>query len=357
MEITSIIKADKISLIGNNQGRNSEVYLAHDPQLGGYIALKEIPLTKFNSPTDYFSEARTLYANKHPRVVPIMYACQDCDFVRLTMPFYKNGSVQNIIEHNPLTVNQIITWGQQFLDGLNFVHINGFVHFDIKPTNILISDDGSVMLADFGQTRFIDFLGTALIPPLYPAHVAPEIFGNTRTTKLTDIYQCGVTLYRLCNGDRVYKQQFFKYVDSLGNLVPEYAEAIKMGKFPNRNYFLPHIPKKLKKIIKKALNIDPSKRHQTVLELMNDLGRVSNLLEWKYIYQDNIIKWIKNTVEYTYEIMLSYRKENKLWFVYGRTIRKIDNTSRNRNSWTSKGGFRTLKQAEKFVSDIFEEEV
>ncbi|KJR49318.1 Serine/threonine protein kinase [Desulfosporosinus sp. I2] len=353
MEITSVIKVNKIKAIGNNQGRNSEVFLAHDPQLGGNVALKEIPISKFNNPSEYFVEAQTLYANKHPRVVPIMYACQDTGFIRLTMPYFDNGSVQNVINKNPLMVKQVIILGQQFLDGLHFVHLSGYIHFDIKPTNILIGNDGSAMLADFGQTRPTDVLGTASIPPLYPVHIAPEILGSSRATKLTDIYQCGLTLYRLCNGEQVFRGQLNNYISPLGIFTPEYVKAILTGKFPNRSYFLPHVPNKLKSVIKKALAVDPAKRHQSVVELMNDLGQVATLLDWQYTMDNNGIKWVKNNIEHMYQIMILYNKSNKLWYVEGNVIRNSDGLSRNRKAWTSLSGFRTCKQAEAFVRNIF----
>lgn len=353
MEITSIIKVDKIRSIGENQGRNSEVYLAYDPQLGDQVALKEIPISKFNNPDEYFKEAQALYTNRHPRVVPIMYACKDTDYVRLTMPYFSNGSVQNEITVNPLTIKQIIIWGQQFLDGLHYVHLNGFTHYDVKPTNILIANNRSVMLADFGQTRQNDALGTSSIPPLYPVHYAPELLGNTRATKLTDIYQSGVTLYRLANGDYIFKKQLSKYLMPNGSLAPTYTQAISTGKFPDRNYYLPHVPQKLRKVIKKALSVNPANRHQSVMELMNDLGQVSTLLEWQCIRNNNDIKWVKNTMEHMYEIMIKYNQTTKRWHVEGNVIRKLDGLSRKRKAWSNLSDFRTIKQAEKCVTDIF----
>lgn len=161
MQVVSEILSKKIKQIGIGQGRNSKVYLAYDPQLDGEIVIKEIPLNKFNDPAKYFTEAQNLYKNKHPNVMPVMYACKDNDYIRIAMPYFKNGSVQDYLNKAPLTTKQLIYWSFQFLFGLHYIHSNGYIHYDIKPTNLLIHDDGSVMLSDFGQAKPTNILGVA----------------------------------------------------------------------------------------------------------------------------------------------------------------------------------------------------
>lgn len=142
MEIVSRISADIIREIGIGQGRNSKVYLAYDPQIDDYIAIKEIDeRTLRNSPGDYFREARVLYRNRSPRVVQVQYAAYDNGKIRIAMPYYRKGSLDNILNNNPLTIREVVKYGQQFLNGVHYVHTNRFIHFDIKPSNILIQND------------------------------------------------------------------------------------------------------------------------------------------------------------------------------------------------------------------------
>jgi serine/threonine protein kinase len=350
MQITSTINAEILRQIGNNQGRNSEVYLAYDPQLNGEIALKEIPLHKFNHIDEYFLEAQRYYDNKHPRVAPVLYACKDAQNVRIAMPYFRNGSMQDYIESGPLTTRKLIEWSQQFLSGLHHIHSNGYIHFDIKPTNILIADDGSAMITDFGQTREMNHLGVAQNPPMYIWHLAPETLQSGSSTIHTDIYQSGLTLYRMCNGDPFFQEQRSGITHPM-----VLRESILNGSFPNRNKFLLHVPDRLRRVIRKALAEDPSRRYQSAIELANALGQVSHLLDWQYEKTQNRVRWYQKNVEHTFEIVLLYNQPENRWYVEGTTTRNAPlSTPRRRNAWCG-GPFRTTLQGERFVASIFRE--
>lgn len=344
MKIVSIIEATKIQQIGVGQGLNSEVFLCYDPQLGGEIVIKEIPISNFSSPDEYFMEAQQLYANKHPRVVPIHYACKDADKIRIAMPYFANGSVQDKINNGPLTTRQIILWAQQFLTGLHYVHSNGFIHFDIKPSNILLHDDGSAMLSDFGQSRPTNQFGVGEIPPMYPWHLTPEFFKYTMATKQSDIYQVGLTLYRMCNGDELFDIQKPQNIQELSQL-------ILSGSFPNRNKFLPHVPNRLRRVIRKALQVDPAKRQQTAMEIMNELGQVNSLLDWEYLRQGENCYWKCKNDTHEYHIQMKKNDSGK-WNIEGFSIRLDNGHKRIKREWCD-GPFNTFLLAEKAVSRIF----
>lgn len=346
MEVVSVVRATKIKEIGNGQGRNSRVYLAYDPQLDGNVALKEIPVYYFRCPKEYFKEAQILYANNHPRVVPVQYACHDPFFVRIIMPYFANGSMQDRLNQGPLTLRKTIRWAQEFLTGLHHVHSKGFVHFDIKPSNILIHNDGSVMLSDFGQTMPTDQFGVAKLPPLYLTHLPPEAYGYSKATKQADMYQVGLTLYRMSNGEDFLKPQLS--IDQ-----SEMISRIISAKFPRRDLFLPHVPRKLKTIIRKLLELNPSKRYQTPIELMNALGTIKGeLLDWQYLNLGNGAVWGKSTISHTYRIKMVYNSAGRGWIIEGHTINKAKGETRRRNAWCG-GPFKTKAEAELCVARIF----
>ena len=347
MQITSAIDAHIIQQIGALQGRNSSVFLAWDPQLNGNIALKEIPIFRFNNVNDYFKEAKILYENKHPRVAPILYACTDVDKVRIAMPYFGNGSLQDHIASRPLTVRKIIEWGQQFLSGLHHVHINGYIHYDVKPSNILIADDGSAMITDFGQSQKVNAYGVANNPLIYIYHFAPENLQQSTSTIHSDIYQCGLTMYRMCNGEPFFNEQ--------KNAIPRalLAQEILSGRFPNRDKFLPHIPRRLKLIIRKALAMNPADRFPTAHDLSLALSQVGNNLDWQYEDNTTTKKWSYKNMEHVFEIVLQYNNIGKCWEVNGTQRRISDGLTRRKNAWS--GAFRTQKQANSFVDKIFKE--
>lgn len=342
--VISKIEATKQKRIGVGQGRNSEVFLCHDPQLGGPIVLKEIPLKEFNHPDEYFREAKALYTNSHPNVVPVLYAGKDVDFVRIAMPYYDKGSLQDKLAVSTIPAREIIRISQEFLSGLHHVHINNFIHFDIKPSNILFNDRGNAVLADFGQSRMANNLGVSSVPPLYIRHIPPEALQYSHVTKQADIYQAALTLYRMCNGSAFFDNQ---------KITSDFESQIIDGKFPRRDKFLPHVPKRLKTIIRKALSVDPGYRYQTSIELADELGQINSLLDWQYYQRQDKHIWLQTTSDHEYFVEIVFLPNNR-FEVSGRVIRRHDQLQRKRKAWC-RGEFATLKQAFNSVNEIFRE--
>jgi eukaryotic-like serine/threonine-protein kinase len=345
LNIISHIEATKIRPIGQGQGLNSEVFLCHDPQLDGEIVIKEIPIGKFPNANAYFKEAKALYSNKHPKVVPVMYACKDASSIRIAMPFYKNGTLEDLLNKTYLTTREIIHISEQFLLGLHHIHSNDYIHYDIKPTNILFADDNTPMVSDFGQSRETNSLGVSEIPPLYPSHIVPEAFLSTHATKQSDIFQVGLTLYRMCNGNDHFRHQY-KFQTK-----QDFFDAISNGKFPSRDKYLQHVPLKLRRIIKKCLDINPANRFQTCLELQNELVTVRNLLEWRFDPLPTGKRWVMDSLLHEDIIEILQNTKGK-WQVLSFKRRKSDGHTRNYLT-QCKRGLSSLKDAEDYVYKLF----
>lgn len=147
---TAQIVFDLDTEIGQN-GRNSQTYTARDHQLDAEIVIKKIEKGKLNSPVEFFDESKALYASSHPNVVPVHYACEDATHIYIAMPFYRNGSVNELITGKFMTVREIVKVGCQVLSGLHNIHSKGLIHFDVKPDNILLSDRGEALISDLGK--------------------------------------------------------------------------------------------------------------------------------------------------------------------------------------------------------------
>lgn len=280
-------------------GKNSQVYTALDTQLNCEIAVKRLLKSKIKDSAKFFEEARRVNDSKHQNVVAIKFASEDADHIYLGMPYYPNGSLKQLIDKRFLTVREVIRYSIQFLSGLNNIHVKKLIHFDIKPDNILISDTNEALVTDFGIAQNMDLFGLSEIDKAYFKHLPPEYFTTTKHSMLFDIYSAGLTIYRLCNGNQVFYEQFNKYPDRL-----DLKTAILNGQFPNRESFKYHIPKKLRKVIKKSLSIKPEDRYQTVLEFFNDLGEVDELLDWQYTESGDIKTWIKESADRKISISL-----------------------------------------------------
>ncbi|WP_195603665.1 serine/threonine-protein kinase [Clostridium sp. LBM24168] len=273
-----------IKPIGNNEGKNSEVFLAKDVQLDAELVVKKIKISAFKNIDEYFLEAKMLYDNKHPNIMEIQWASKDDNFIYLSMPFLKKGSLNSLIDKRYLSVREIIKYSLDLLSGVAYIHSKGLIHLDIKPTNILLDQSNRAILTDFGLSRYLDKNGIADQPCNYIPHIDPEWFLNSGRTVLSDIYQIGLTLYRLCNGNSILKQQLSQ-LNVVSN--DKLKEVILSEKYPDRSYFLPHIPVKLRKIIKKALDIDTNKRYNNVIEMMNDLSEIDENLDWQFTNKPN----------------------------------------------------------------------
>lgn len=304
------------------EGRNSQVFLAHDKQLDGNLVVKKIPKDKLLNAQEYYKEAKILYMSSHPYVVRVNYGCENDDHIFIAMPFYRNGSLKSLMAKKHLTIREVVRYAIQFLSGLHNIHSKGLIHFDVKPDNILISDSNEALLSDFGLTKAMDDLGFANPHQVYNKQVPPEMFIGSSKTLQYNIYLAGLTLYRMVNGDQNFYDQFNFTTQA------DYVAAIKEGKFPNRDSYLPHVPQKMRKTINKALEVDTRDRYRNVLDLMNELGKIDDHLDWRYSLEENVKVWSKDLPNKKYMIKLSEVEGGKLEMSTTKTMKESGNTTK-----------------------------
>lgn len=302
----SYIKFDKIRDFGNGEGRNSQVFIAKDLQMDAELFIKMVDKKHLEQQNlnmeNYFLEARILYAGKHPNVAEIQYASEDDKYIYLAMPVYGNGSLSSLMDKKFLTVREIVKYSLEILSGLSYIHSKGMIHLDLKPTNILIDDSGKARITDFGLSRFINEHGFANQLLNYTLHFDPQLFKSDQRDIYADIYQFGLLLYRMCNGNYVLQEQSqLLGIESLEDL----ERNVSLGKFPDRTYYRPHIPMKLQKVIKKCLEVDIEKRYSSTIEIMNAMSDITEVLDWQYNEESNqvqVYEKIANNKKITIEI-------------------------------------------------------
>lgn len=288
------VRFDFLKEIGA-EGRNSRTYVARDHQLDAEIVTKQIAKKKLDSPDNFFDESKALYASAHPNVVQIHYACQDADHIYLAMPYYRKGSLKGLITGRHMTVREIVTAGCQVLSALHNIHSKRLIHFDVKPDNILLSDRGEALLSDFGLAKQANYSGVASQDRLYVKMIPPEATERDSFDYRFDIFQFGLTLYRMCNGDEPFYAQFAKFgpIDAFDRASFRYD--IRNGLFPDRNAFNPHIPAKLRNIVRKCIETDPADRYRSTIEVANALAGIDGqTLDWRFIETGATRQWFKN---------------------------------------------------------------
>jgi serine/threonine protein kinase len=293
---------DIIREIGQ-EGKNSKVYIAKDHNLNADLVIKEIQKSTITDVNEYFNESKILYLSNHPNVVQVHYACEDNDCIYIAMPHYQNGSIKALINSRYLTVREILIYACQFISGLHNIHSKKLIHFDVKPDNILISDSNEALISDFGLAKHTNLSGIAGQDKMYVRQYPPEVYDGDHFTNTFDIYQVGITLYRMCNGNDVFDNQFSKYVVN-GELERDaFKFDVKNGKFPDRDFFHMHIPTKLRKVVKKCLDIDPAKRFQSAIEISNALAEIEgNELDWCYNEENGDKNWTKDCGDKGYRL-------------------------------------------------------
>lgn len=343
---TAELNFETIREIGQ-EGKNSQVFLAHDKQLDGEIVVKKILKTNLPNATEYYRESKILYASSHPYVVRVNYGCSDADNIYIAMPFYKNGSLKQLIDSRYLSIREVIRYSTHFLSGLNNIHSKGLLHFDIKPDNILLSDSNEALLSDFGLSKAMDIFGFANPDGLYRKQVPPEAFSSSQKTMHFDIYLAGLTIYRLLNGNIHFENQLTFATEQ------DYIDSILAGNFPNRDSYLPHIPLRLQRIVNKALSVNIADRHQTVLELINDLSSIDENLDWIYSKNGFIENWKKLKSDRSFEIVLDSSQVDNLKIESFKTMLNSGNTTKigahSHNKLTRNNVLSNIKKALKVL--------
>ncbi|MEO1770271.1 MULTISPECIES: protein kinase family protein [Enterococcus] len=313
--IDTKLQIEKIKdLSSDTEGKNSTVFLGRDPQMDKDFLIKKISKTNLRMSTkDIFEETKVLTMSGHRNIMPIQYATQDEEYIYMALPYYQRGSLNKMANDYESNI-QLIGYCLDFLSGLAHAHVLKILHLDIKPSNIIIDDSDRAILTDFGQScKLPDDDCVPQEKSIYSANISPTLLETGLVSFQDDIYQVGLTLYRMFNN--------FYYEESINSISSQYDLQTKiLNKTFPKNQFLPHIPKQLQRIINKCLMRD-TVLYSSIIEVMNDIAKLdqmldvgfrknknNNHLEWKKVTETAIINIEMD--EFTNEVVAF--KQNKI---------------------------------------------
>lgn len=205
------IVVDRYRILGEaGRGGMGAVWRCLDERLGREVAVKQVGRLPGDSVTDQaraLREARSLAALNHPNVVSVYDAVAEDDHVWLVMEFVQGRSLSAILrDEGALPPALVASIGAQVADGLAVAHARGTVHRDVKPGNILISDDGRAKISDFGiaRTEGEETLTQAGMFTGTPNYIAPEVARGREAGPAADVWALGATLFAAVEGRPPY---------------------------------------------------------------------------------------------------------------------------------------------------------
>ncbi len=156
--------------------------------------------------------------------------------------------------------------------------------------------------------------GVALQDRLYNKMVAPEATYGDQFDRTFDIYQLGLTLYRVCVGDAAFSAQYASYGTGASFDRAEFRFDLRKGRFPNRKALPPHTPTKLRHIINKCIATKIADRYQSAIDVANALAGVDGAtLDWRLSTTADMRKWSKNERGTLYEFTVNNSGESRCY--------------------------------------------
>jgi len=267
------------------EGGMATVFLAHDVALNRDVAIKVMrvdPRLRLSEEAKneivlrFQQEAQAAASLNHPNIVSIYHVGKRRNQHFIVMEYLRGKSIAQLLQSGirlslPVLLKQII----QVCIALDFAHQRGIIHRDIKPDNIVISEDGTVKVTDFGiariegselvKTKDETFMGT-----IY--YCSPEQFkGFSRVDNRTDIFSLGVVLYQLATGRLPFTGSSpWEVMTNIVTSSPIPPKTVN-----------PDLPMRLDRVILKALSKRLENRFQTAKEFKDALEDVLMEIERK----------------------------------------------------------------------------
>ena len=252
-------------------GGFGQVYLAYDPRLDRDVALKVLKPSDLGerAMARFFREARAAARLDHPNIVAVYDAGHDAGRCWIAYQYVNGRTLLHQRDQQPFDLITSVRIILELADALGHAHRHGVFHRDLKPTNVIIDEQGRPRLTDFGLARRADFesdltrdgaiLGT-------PAYMSPEQASGRshQADERSDVYSLGVIFFELLCGRRPA---------NLPSAAPAWMAKPKPGSPRPSPRSIDHtIPPALDRICRKALASDPAQRYPNTRSLADDLN-------------------------------------------------------------------------------------
>jgi serine/threonine protein kinase len=258
------------------EGGMAVVYKAYDTRLDIQVAVKIIRMENITfgaldrTLKRFEREAKALARLTHPNIVKVTDYGEYEGKPYLVMPLLSGGNLKNRLNGKPMPWQDAMQTLIPIADALGYAHKHDIIHRDVKPANILITENGQLMLADFGVAKMLDFEETTELTGTgvgigTPEYMAPEQGSSKTIDHRADIYSLGVVFYEMLTGRKPYTAD-----TPLAVLIKRASEPL-----PRPKLFVANLPQAVENIVLKALAKDPKDRYQTMGEFAKALEGMS----------------------------------------------------------------------------------
>ena len=247
-----------LSTIGS--GGFGTVFLAEDTWIDKKVALK-VPHKQGVDFGELLREPRLLASLNHPNIVTILTAERQDNVFFIVMEYVPGENLEGIIARDgALDLGLALDYTCQISNALDHAHRQNVLHRDLRPSNVLIGENGIVKVADFGTSRFLEIAahGTTIIGS--PPYMAPEQFQG-KALFASDVYSLGITMYQMLTGTLPYETPSPSDLNRLMR-----GELVTPPRLRN-----PKIPKAINDIVLRALAPEVSQRYQRASEVLDDV--------------------------------------------------------------------------------------
>lgn len=255
-----------IRLIG--EGGMANVYLAHDIILDRLVAVKVLrgDLADDEKFVRRFQrEAIASSSLDHPNIVGMYDVGEDNGNYFIVMEYIDGRTLKSLIKkRGALTLAEVMDIMQQLLDGVKCAHDSMIIHRDLKPQNIMILDDGTIKITDFGIATALNSNELTQTNSVMGSvhYLPPEQANGKNSTIQSDIYSIGIMMYELLTGKLPFK----------GENAVEIAIKQMKDEIPSVCLFNPEIPQSIENVILKACAKNPKNRYKNIDEMQRDLS-------------------------------------------------------------------------------------
>ena len=251
------------------RGGMGVVYKARQIALNRMVALKMILAGAHAKPKDlerFRAEAQAVARFQHPGIVQIYEVGESNGMPYFSLEFVAGDTLSKKISHDPKPPEYAARIVESLALAMNYAHEHGIIHRDLKPANVLLAEDGTPKITDFGLAKTLEAdsgqtqAGTVLGTPSY---MAPEQANGEAVGPLADVYSLGGILYDLLTGRPPFS----------GSSVLDTLEMVRSREPVPPSSLAGKLPRDIETIALKCLQKDAARRYQSAGELAADLRR------------------------------------------------------------------------------------